>query len=263
MTDAAQEPAAAAPAASQNDFRDDSRDDWRFMQLAPALGRRGLGRTWPNPAVGAVIGACLHLAIRVIGMRHTAVRIRPRLDLRMPALREFIGLMLPKMISHPIEPLTFLFFTAVATTLVAGSVSAVSFALGAFFAGVVLNESDLSHKAAQNSLPLQDAFAVLFFVSVGMLFDPSIVVREPMMLALGHRQAIGMRPDPAHQHGIAVEVQVLRGDRCGNVVARAFNKLHRFGGGDDRPCGLFHVGTGEGGGQTGEGAQAGAGVCPG
>ncbi len=79
-------------------------------------------------AVGAVIGACLHLGIRVVGMRHTTVRIRPRLDLRMPALREFLGLMLPKMISHPIEPLTFLFFTAVATTLVAGSVSAVSFA---------------------------------------------------------------------------------------------------------------------------------------
>jgi CPA2 family monovalent cation:H+ antiporter-2 len=59
----------------------------------------------------------------------------------------------------------------------------VSFALGAFFAGMVLNESDLSHKAAQQSLPLQDAFAVLFFVSVGMLFDPSIVVREPLLLA--------------------------------------------------------------------------------
>jgi len=59
----------------------------------------------------------------------------------------------------------------------------VSFALGAFFAGVVLNESDLSHKAAANTLPLQDAFAVLFFISVGMLFDPTIVVREPMMLA--------------------------------------------------------------------------------
>ena len=58
----------------------------------------------------------------------------------------------------------------------------VSFALGAFFAGMVLNESDLSHKAASNSLPLQDAFAVLFFVSVGMLFDPTIIVREPMML---------------------------------------------------------------------------------
>jgi CPA2 family monovalent cation:H+ antiporter-2 len=59
----------------------------------------------------------------------------------------------------------------------------VSFALGAFFAGMVLNESELSHKAAANSLPLQDAFAVLFFVSVGMLFDPSIIVREPLTVA--------------------------------------------------------------------------------
>ena len=59
----------------------------------------------------------------------------------------------------------------------------VSMALGAFFAGMVLNESTLSHKAASNSLPLQDAFAVLFFVSVGMLFDPAIVLREPLLLA--------------------------------------------------------------------------------
>jgi CPA2 family monovalent cation:H+ antiporter-2 len=59
----------------------------------------------------------------------------------------------------------------------------VSFALGAFFAGVVLNESELSHKAAANSLPLQDAFAVLFFVSVGMLFDPTILVEQPLMVA--------------------------------------------------------------------------------
>ena len=56
----------------------------------------------------------------------------------------------------------------------------VSFALGAFFAGVVLAETDFSHRAAADSLPLQDAFAVLFFVSVGMLFDPSIVIREPL-----------------------------------------------------------------------------------
>jgi monovalent cation:H+ antiporter-2, CPA2 family len=57
----------------------------------------------------------------------------------------------------------------------------VSFALGAFFAGVVLNESELSHKAAANSLQLQDAFGVLFFVSVGMMFDPSSLIREPLM----------------------------------------------------------------------------------
>ncbi|MGY0613140.1 YbaL family putative K(+) efflux transporter [Luteimonas sp. A501] len=58
----------------------------------------------------------------------------------------------------------------------------VSFALGAFFAGMLLNESELSHKAAQDSLPMRDAFAVLFFVSVGMLFDPMILVREPLLV---------------------------------------------------------------------------------
>jgi monovalent cation:H+ antiporter-2, CPA2 family len=56
----------------------------------------------------------------------------------------------------------------------------VSFALGAFFAGVVVNESDLSHRAAKELQPLQDAFTVLFFVAVGMLFDPSILVRQPL-----------------------------------------------------------------------------------
>jgi CPA2 family monovalent cation:H+ antiporter-2 len=56
----------------------------------------------------------------------------------------------------------------------------VSFALGAFFAGMILAESELSQRAAQETLPLRDAFAVLFFVSVGMLFDPTILWREPL-----------------------------------------------------------------------------------
>jgi CPA2 family monovalent cation:H+ antiporter-2 len=55
----------------------------------------------------------------------------------------------------------------------------VSFALGAFFAGVVMSESPLSYRAAEESLPFRDAFSVLFFVSVGMLFDPQVLVREP------------------------------------------------------------------------------------
>lgn len=73
---------------------------------------------------------------------------------------------------------------AVALGIAFGSAAlfGVSFALGAFFAGVVLSGSDLSHKAAANSLPLQDAFAVLFFVSVGMLFDPAVIIHEPMAL---------------------------------------------------------------------------------
>ncbi len=73
---------------------------------------------------------------------------------------------------------------AVALGIAFGSAAlfGVSFALGAFFAGVIMSESDLSHRAAERSLPLQDAFAVLFFVSVGMLFDPSIIVRAPLQL---------------------------------------------------------------------------------
>ena len=58
----------------------------------------------------------------------------------------------------------------------------VSFALGAFFAGMVLNESDLSYQAAADSIPFQHAFAVLFFVSVGMLFDPQIAIDRPFMI---------------------------------------------------------------------------------
>ena len=58
----------------------------------------------------------------------------------------------------------------------------VSFALGAFFSGMMMRESELSHRAAEDSLPLQDAFAVLFFVSVGMLFDPTILARQPLQV---------------------------------------------------------------------------------
>jgi len=58
----------------------------------------------------------------------------------------------------------------------------VSFALGAFFAGMVMRESEFSHRAAEESLPLRDAFSVLFFVSVGMLFVPSILVEQPLQV---------------------------------------------------------------------------------
>lgn len=62
----------------------------------------------------------------------------------------------------------------------AAALFSVSFALGAFFAGMVMRESEFSHRAAQESLPLRDAFSVLFFVSVGMLFEPSILVAQPV-----------------------------------------------------------------------------------
>ena len=71
---------------------------------------------------------------------------------------------------------------AVGVAYAASELFSVSFALGAFFAGMMMRESSLSHRAAEESLPLRDAFSVLFFVSVGMLFDPAIVMREPVKL---------------------------------------------------------------------------------
>lgn len=73
---------------------------------------------------------------------------------------------------------------AVAVGIAYGSAElfGVSFALGAFFAGMVMRESPLVHRAAEESLPLRDAFSVLFFVSVGMLFDPRVLVQQPLRL---------------------------------------------------------------------------------
>jgi monovalent cation:H+ antiporter-2, CPA2 family len=71
---------------------------------------------------------------------------------------------------------------AIGVAFFASSLFHVSFALGAFFAGMIMRESEYSHRAAEDSLPFRDAFAVLFFVAVGMLFDPSILIKQPMQV---------------------------------------------------------------------------------
>jgi CPA2 family monovalent cation:H+ antiporter-2 len=70
--------------------------------------------------------------------------------------------------------------TAIGIAYGASAIFSVSFALGAFFAGSVMRESEFSHRAAQESLPLRDAFSVLFFVSVGMMADPAILMNQPL-----------------------------------------------------------------------------------
>jgi monovalent cation:H+ antiporter-2, CPA2 family len=72
---------------------------------------------------------------------------------------------------------------ALGIAFLSSSVFGVSFALGAFLAGAVVGESDLSHQAAADALPLRDAFAVLFFVSVGMLLDPATLLAMPLAIA--------------------------------------------------------------------------------
>jgi CPA2 family monovalent cation:H+ antiporter-2 len=85
----------------------------------------------------------------------------------------------------------------------------VSFALGAFFAGMILAESELSQRAAEETLPLRDAFAVLFFVSVGMLFNPHIVTAEPLALVA------------------AIAIIVIGKSLAAYAIVRVFGRPHR------------------------------------
>jgi putative peptidoglycan lipid II flippase len=89
--------------------------------LSPSMGIMGA-------AVGTVIGALMHLGVRVIEIMRTDFRYRPALATRSSGFRQYLRLAIPKAIAQPIEPLTFLFFTSVASTFVAGSISSVSFA---------------------------------------------------------------------------------------------------------------------------------------
>ncbi|MFZ1837935.1 MAG: YbaL family putative K(+) efflux transporter, partial [Dokdonella sp.] len=95
---------------------------------------------------------------------------------------------------------------ALGVAYVATAIFSVSFALGAFLAGVMLNESKLSHQAASDSLPMRDAFAVLFFVSVGMLFDPHILIEQPLAILA------------------TFLIIVLGNSFCGFIVARVFRE---------------------------------------
>jgi len=89
--------------------------------LGPSLGILGA-------AIGTVMGALMHLGIRIVDVARTDFRYRPALTLRSSGFREYVRLVIPRAVSAPIEPLIFLFFTSVASSLAEGSISAVSFA---------------------------------------------------------------------------------------------------------------------------------------
>src|SRR5258705_5385637 len=133
--------------------------------LAPALG----GTATVAVNLGAQVGlTLLKVAAFVVLMLYVGTRAVPWL--------------LGRVARTGSRELFTLAVLAVALGIAVGAASlfGVSFALGAFFAGVVIAESDLSHQAAADALPLQDAFAVLFFVSVGMLFDPTVLWKQPL-----------------------------------------------------------------------------------
>ncbi|WP_049294362.1 YbaL family putative K(+) efflux transporter [Franconibacter helveticus] len=135
------------------------------------------------PAVAGMIEkGNLGLATLAVDMGFTIGKVVAFIALMMLVGRRLVPWILARSASTGSRELFTLAVLALALGIAFGAVELfdVSFALGAFFAGMVLNESELSHRAAHDTLPLRDAFAVLFFVSVGMLFDPMILVEEPL-----------------------------------------------------------------------------------
>ena len=113
---------------------------------------------------------------------------------------------------------------ALGIAYLAYAVFGASFALGAFVAGLVLNGTKLGHSAAESSLPLRDAFAVLFFVSVGMLFDPSIMVREPLTVAA----VVGIVLIGKSIAALAITALFGLGRRAGLTIAASLAQVGEF-----------------------------------
>jgi CPA2 family monovalent cation:H+ antiporter-2 len=134
------------------------------------------------PALAAGGGSDARTLLTELGM--TSLKVAVFVALMLVGGRRIVPWILHQVTRAGSRELFTLAVLAIALGIAYGSAHLfdVSFALGAFFAGVVLAETELSHQAAENSLPLQDAFAVMFFVSVGMLFDPSVVVERPLEL---------------------------------------------------------------------------------
>ncbi len=150
------------------------------LVLLPALAPL-LGAT-PHDVVGSASAAAPPGLMATLGI--TLLKVSAFVALMLVAGRRVIPWLLGRVVGTGSRELFTLAVLAVAFGIAVGAAAlfGVSFALGAFFAGVIVSESDFSHEAATNALPLQDAFAVLFFVSVGMLFDPSILLRQPLQV---------------------------------------------------------------------------------
>ena len=147
------------------------------LVLLPALAGV-LGGT-PNEGHGLMAGQPLWLTIG-----WTLLQVAAFIALMLVAGRRILPWLLWQIARTGSRELFTLAVVAAAIGIAFGAAQlfSVSFALGAFFAGMVMRESEFSHRAANESLPLRDAFSVLFFVSVGMLFDPAILREQPLQV---------------------------------------------------------------------------------
>lgn len=142
------------------------------LVLMPVMADIFVGQSGEPPSLVAVLGKIFWTLVKVAAFVAVMLLVG----------RRVIPWVLERTAGTGSRELFTLSVLAIALGVAFGSASlfGVSFALGAFFAGMLLNESELSHQAANDSLPLRDAFAVLFFVSVGMLFNPMILLERPL-----------------------------------------------------------------------------------
>lgn len=144
--------------------------------VAPSLGGSPPGASGDSPAGSAEMGVALAIAAAKVAAFAALMAVVGRRAV--PWLLEQVA----RLGSRELFTLAVL-VTALGIAVIASEGFGVSLALGAFFAGAVVNESELSHRAATDALPLQDAFAVLFFLSVGILFDPLVLMRSPLQVS--------------------------------------------------------------------------------
>lgn len=162
-------------------------------QVKGEIGRIAVGWLIVEDLVIVIALVLLPLIVIQPGESLTAAELARSIGLTLIKVAAFVGLMLvvggkvlPWLLVRIAHTRSRELFTlgvlaiALGIAWVAYAIFGASFALGAFVAGLVLNGTPLGHNAAERSLPLRDAFAVLFFVSVGMLFDPTILMREPL-----------------------------------------------------------------------------------
>jgi CPA2 family monovalent cation:H+ antiporter-2 len=148
--------------------------------IAPLLGGAGAGEAPSDPLVPILL-AVGKAAVFAVVMVVAGARVVP-----------WLLLVVAREGSRELFTLAVLAI-ALGIAFIASTVFGVSFALGAFLAGLVVGESDMSHQAAADALPLRDAFAVLFFVSVGMLLDPGFVVANPLPILAVVLLIVGMK----------------------------------------------------------------------
>ncbi|HEY0292957.1 MAG TPA: YbaL family putative K(+) efflux transporter [Hansschlegelia sp.] len=153
------------------------------LVLLPAVASAKAGHSVGGDPLAVFIGSMLGVELGIDGLIFvTLSKVGLFVALMLVVGRRLVPAILHRIAHSGSRELFRLGVLAIALGIAFGAseLFGVSLALGAFFAGMVLSESPLSQAAANESLPLRDAFAVLFFVSAGMLFDPSIVVRDPL-----------------------------------------------------------------------------------